>query len=41
MKFTTRKIQAHVKAMQASLQNAFLMLFAVINMHKALYYEEQ
>ena len=37
MKFTTRKAQADVKAMQASLQNAFLALICSINLYRGYY----
>lgn len=34
MKFTARKAQAEVKAMQQSLQNAFLAVFCTVNFHR-------
>ena len=34
MKFTPRKVQADVKAMKESIQNAFLMLITAINFNR-------
>lgn len=37
MKFITKKVQADVKALQASLQNAFLAVFGLINFYRRPY----